>query len=61
MTNESLPNLKPTERTRVRRIAKHGVYDRQVIYDILDEALICQVGFVDGGHPFVLPTIHVRI
>ena len=61
MTNESLPNLKPTGRTRVRRIAKHGVYDRRVIYDILDEALICHVGFVDGGHPFVLPTIHVRI
>ena len=61
MTDESVPNLKPTGRTRVRRIANRGVYDRQVIYSILDEALICHVGFVDGGHPFVLPTIHVRV
>ncbi len=61
MTDESPPNLKPTEHTKVRRIAKRGVYDRQVIYRILDEALICHVGFVDGGHPFVLPTIHVRV
>ena len=61
MTNESPPNFKPTGRTRVRRIAQRGVYDRQVIYSILDEALICHVGFVDGGHPFVLPTIQVRV
>ncbi|MCH8150286.1 MAG: pyridoxamine 5'-phosphate oxidase family protein, partial [Planctomycetes bacterium] len=61
MNDESPPNLKPTERTKVRRIATRGVYDRQVIYRILDEALICHVGFVDGGQPFVLPTIHVRI
>ncbi|MCH9002333.1 MAG: pyridoxamine 5'-phosphate oxidase family protein [Planctomycetes bacterium] len=61
MTNEAPRGLEPTGRTRVRRIAERGVYDRQVIYDILDEALICHVGFVDGGHPFVLPTIHVRI
>lgn len=61
MTNEAPRGLEPTGRTKVRRIAQRGVYDRQVIYSILDEALICHVGFVDGGHPFVLPTIHVRI
>lgn len=61
MINESPPNFKPTRRTKVRRLAERGVYDRQVIYSILDEALICHVGFVDGGHPFVLPTIHVRV
>lgn len=31
------------------------------MYAILDEALYGHVGFVDGGHPFVIPTIHVRI
>ncbi|MCH7995580.1 MAG: pyridoxamine 5'-phosphate oxidase family protein [Planctomycetes bacterium] len=61
MTNETRGGLEATRRTKVRRIAERGVYDRQVIYGILDEALICHVGFVDGGHPFVLPTIHVRV
>jgi nitroimidazol reductase NimA-like FMN-containing flavoprotein (pyridoxamine 5'-phosphate oxidase superfamily) len=28
---------------------------------ILDEALICHVGFVEDGAPFVIPTIHARV
>lgn len=51
----------PTARTTVRRGADRAVYDRQAIYGILDEALICQVGFVDAGQPYVLPMNHVRI
>jgi nitroimidazol reductase NimA-like FMN-containing flavoprotein (pyridoxamine 5'-phosphate oxidase superfamily) len=27
---------------------------------ILDEALVCHVGFVSDGQPFVIPTIHAR-
>ena len=50
-----------TERTTVRRGPSRAVYDRQVIHDILDEALICHVGFVDAGQPYVLPMNHVRI
>ncbi len=34
-----------TERTTVRRLAKRGVYDAETIHSILDEALICHVGF----------------
>jgi nitroimidazol reductase NimA-like FMN-containing flavoprotein (pyridoxamine 5'-phosphate oxidase superfamily) len=34
-----------TERTRVRRIPKRGAYDRETIYKILDEGLVCHVGF----------------
>lgn len=51
----------PSERTTVRRLAKRGVYDRELIYTILDQGLICHVGFVVEGQPFVIPTIHVRI
>ena len=51
----------PTERTRVRRIASRGAYDRETVHAILDEARFCHVGFVDGGQPVVLPTIHARI
>src|ERR1044071_3769832 len=49
-----------TTRTTVRRLPDRGVYDRDTIYAILDEALICHVGFVVDGQPFVIPTIHWR-
>jgi len=50
-----------TPRTRVRRVAKRAVYDREAIHAILDEALICHVGFVVDGEPRVLPTAIARI
>ena len=49
-----------TDRTRVRRHPERGVYERAPIDAILDEALICHVGFVIDGQPFVIPTIHAR-
>jgi nitroimidazol reductase NimA-like FMN-containing flavoprotein (pyridoxamine 5'-phosphate oxidase superfamily) len=48
-------------RTTVKRLARRGDYDRQTINTILDEALICHVGFVIDGSPIVIPTIHTRI
>jgi nitroimidazol reductase NimA-like FMN-containing flavoprotein (pyridoxamine 5'-phosphate oxidase superfamily) len=48
-------------RSEIRRLAKRAVYDRAAIDAILDEALICHVGFVADDQPFVIPTIHVRI
>ena len=50
----------PTPRTTVRRLRERGVYDRDAIDAILDEALICHLGFVHDGQPFVIPTIHAR-
>lgn len=49
-----------TDRTKVRRLAKRGSYDRETIHAILDEALVCHVGFVVDGAPVVIPTIHWR-
>jgi nitroimidazol reductase NimA-like FMN-containing flavoprotein (pyridoxamine 5'-phosphate oxidase superfamily) len=49
-----------TDRTTVRRLAKRAVYDREAVYAILDEALLCHVGFVVDGSPVVIPTIHWR-
>ena len=51
----------PTPRTEVRRLPERAVYDREAINGILDEALICHLGFVVEGSPFVIPTIHARI
>ena len=50
-----------TARTRVRRLPKRGAYDRQVIDAILDEALICHLGFVVDDQPYVIPTLHARV
>ncbi len=51
----------PTERTRVAREPQRGVYDRETIYKILDEGLVCHVGFSTDGQPFVIPTLYARI
>jgi nitroimidazol reductase NimA-like FMN-containing flavoprotein (pyridoxamine 5'-phosphate oxidase superfamily) len=48
-------------RTRVRRVPSRGVYDRDAIHAILDEALIAHLGFVHHGQPFVIPTLHARV
>jgi uncharacterized protein len=50
----------PTQRTTVKRHPERGAYDRATIDSILDEALICHLGFVVDGRPFVIPTIHAR-
>jgi len=51
----------PSQRATVKRLPKRGVYDRKTINRILDEGLICHVGFSANRQAFVLPTIHVRI
>lgn len=51
----------PSERTRVRRLSQRGTYDRSVVHAILDEALVCHLGFVRDGQPFVIPTAFVRV
>lgn len=49
-----------TKRTELKRLPERGRYDRAAAYSILDEALVCHVGFVEEGQPFVIPTIHAR-
>jgi uncharacterized protein len=50
-----------TPRTTVARLRERGRYDRQTINAIVDEALICHLGFNVDGQPYVLPTTHARI
>ena len=49
-----------TPRTTVRRLPKRAGYDRETVYAILDEALVCHIGFIVDGAPMVIPTIHWR-
>lgn len=50
-----------TPTTRVRRGAKRATYDRATVHAILDEALVCHVGAVVNGRPWVQPNLHWRI
>lgn len=49
----------PSQRTAVRYAAR-GAYDRGTIDAVLDEALLCHVGFIDRGSPVVIPMLHAR-
>ena len=50
-----------TERTTLKRLPKRGVYDRELVYRILDEGFICHVGFASDSKPFVIPTGYARV
>lgn len=50
-----------TDRTQITRLPKRGVYDKDVIYSILDEALVCTVAFVRNNEPFQIPTGFCRV
>ncbi|RUT03409.1 hypothetical protein DSM106972_050480 [Dulcicalothrix desertica PCC 7102] len=53
--------LIPTQRSQVKRLPQRADYELQTIYNILDEGLICYVGFVVNNQPFVIPTAYGRI
>jgi nitroimidazol reductase NimA-like FMN-containing flavoprotein (pyridoxamine 5'-phosphate oxidase superfamily) len=54
-------NFPKTERTTLKRLPKRGVYDRELVYRILDEGFICHVSFAVEGQPFVIPTGYARV
>ena len=56
-----MDTITPTPRTTLHRRPYRGSYDRKTVHAILDEALICHVGFVSDDQPYVLPTTHARI
>jgi nitroimidazol reductase NimA-like FMN-containing flavoprotein (pyridoxamine 5'-phosphate oxidase superfamily) len=49
------------QRTRVKRMPTRGHYDRATIDAILDEALVCHIGFEAEGQPYVIPSLHARV
>lgn len=54
-------NFSPTGRTRVVREPHRGAYDRETIYRILDEGMVCHAGFSVNGQPYVIPTLCARV
>jgi len=51
----------PSERARLRRYHTLAKYDRETINAIIDAGIICQIGYIFDGHPYVTPTSHWRI
>jgi nitroimidazol reductase NimA-like FMN-containing flavoprotein (pyridoxamine 5'-phosphate oxidase superfamily) len=50
-----------TEKTEISRLPKRGVYEKDVVYSILDEGLFCTVAYSRDGQPFQIPTGFCRI
>ena len=50
-----------TARTKVKRSATRGKYDKETVHAILDEAFLCHVAYVDDGMPIVIPTAYARV
>jgi nitroimidazol reductase NimA-like FMN-containing flavoprotein (pyridoxamine 5'-phosphate oxidase superfamily) len=58
MTQTLPPALATTSRTRLSRHRERGSADREDLFAIIAEALVCHVGIVREGGPVVLPSIH---
>src|SRR5205085_11466574 len=55
-----MTDFTPTPRTTLKRLPRRGTYERELIYSILDEGLVCHVGFVQDNQPVVIPTAYGR-
>jgi len=55
-----MSELTPTTRSRVKRLHERGAYDFDSIASILDAGLLCHVGYVIDGQPYVTPTAYWR-
>ena len=58
---ETSPELTATQRSQIRRLPQRGAYECDLIYEILDEGLVCHVGFTTNEQPFVIPTAYGRV
>jgi nitroimidazol reductase NimA-like FMN-containing flavoprotein (pyridoxamine 5'-phosphate oxidase superfamily) len=55
-----MTTFNPTSRTTLKRLPQRGSHEREIVYGILDEGLVCHVGFVHEGHTVVIPTAYAR-
>ena len=55
-----MSDLTSTTRSRVKRLHERGAYDFDTIAAILDAGLLCHVGYIIDGQPYVTPTAYWR-
>ena len=53
-------SFEKNDRNRVKRGHDRAVYDKELVYGILDSHFLCHVGFDVKGQPFSIPTSHWR-
>ncbi|NER97597.1 MAG: pyridoxamine 5'-phosphate oxidase family protein [Symploca sp. SIO1B1] len=58
---DSSEKLIPTQRSRIKRVPQRGQYERRAVDQILDEGLVCHVGFAIEQQPYVIPTAYGRV
>ena len=56
-----MDTLVRTPLTTLKRRPARGSWDRALIHSILDEGLVCHIGFTVNDQPFVTPTTYARI
>jgi uncharacterized protein len=49
-----------TARTRIKRLPKRAAYDHDAVHAVLDAGVLCHVGYVIDGQPYVTPTLYWR-
>mmetsp|Transcript_16101 Transcript_16101/g.20594 ORF Transcript_16101/g.20594 Transcript_16101/m.20594 type:complete len:223 (-) Transcript_16101:28-696(-) len=49
-----------TSQNKVKRLPKKGKYDKESVYRVLDEGLVCHVGFCTDDGPIVIPMAYGR-
>lgn len=49
-----------TAKSQVRRVPSRGIYDREAVYEILDQTFLCHISFNLNGQPFMIPTSYGR-
>lgn len=54
-------NYRVTAQTVPTRHKERVSYNRAAVHAVLDEAVLCHVGFVVDGQPVVLPQLHARV
>lgn len=61
MSEQTPPvDFPPTGKTRIKRKPNRAHYDRATVHAILDAGLMCHVGYVIDGQPYVTPTAYWR-
>jgi nitroimidazol reductase NimA-like FMN-containing flavoprotein (pyridoxamine 5'-phosphate oxidase superfamily) len=58
--NKSHDDAAHSARTKIRRRAGRGRYDRATIEKILDEGLVAHVAFASAGQPYAIPMLYAR-
>jgi len=49
-----------SDRSRLKRSHHRGAYDREALHGVLDAGILCHIGYVIDGQPYVTPTFYWR-